>query len=79
MLGLQHPQYPNRAEDGRVAAYPWPVFRMGLFFSCEGKHYNVLDIDSYGLEGHNPGRCERVLVACTDLGHYQPRLEILLG
>lgn len=33
-----------------------------FFFSCEGKHYNVLDTDLHSFEGHSPGRFECVLM-----------------
>lgn len=59
---------------------PWPVLRTRLFFfSCEGKHFTVLDTDSHSLEGHSPWRFEPVLMGLHRSGHYQPRLEMLLG
>lgn len=79
MLSLQHPRSPNAAEDSRVVARPWPVLRTRLFFSCEGKHFSVLDTDSHSLEGHSPRRFEPVLMGLHRSGHYRPRLEMLLG
>lgn len=60
----------------------WPpglFSEQDYFFSCEGKRFTVLDTDSHSLEGHSPQRFEPVLMGLHRSGHYQPRLEMLLG
>lgn len=79
MLSLQHPRSPNTAEDSRVVAPLACSQNKTIFFSCEGKHFTVLDTDSHSLEGHSPWRFEPVLMGLHRSGHYQPRLEMLLG